>query len=298
LVFFVNALGPLTPLLKDELKLSYTVGSLHFSAFAFGTLAAGLGGQWLVNRFGRVNVLWSGAVGLGVGAWLLLIGLSPVITIGACLVMGIFGSFIVVLLPSAFAEQHHAHSAVALSEANVLASLIGASAPLLVGWSFHAFGGWRLPIGIVALAPLGIYAAFRTVDFPAAAALSTQQQPTRLPPMFWWYWLALFLSVAVEFCMLAWSADYLAHVYALPKTDAAQAVSLFLGGMILGRWASSRLVQRLSARRLVLTSLLLAVGGFGLFWQGQLIWVALGRSAADRVRGGGSISVGDVACYQ
>ena len=36
--YFLNILGPITPFLKDELKLSYTVSSLHFTAFAVGIL--------------------------------------------------------------------------------------------------------------------------------------------------------------------------------------------------------------------------------------------------------------------
>jgi MFS family permease len=34
--YFLNILGPITPFLKDELELSYTVSSLHFTAFASG----------------------------------------------------------------------------------------------------------------------------------------------------------------------------------------------------------------------------------------------------------------------
>ncbi len=31
--FYLNALGPVTPFLKSELSLSYTISSLHFTAF-------------------------------------------------------------------------------------------------------------------------------------------------------------------------------------------------------------------------------------------------------------------------
>ena len=32
--YFLNVLGPITPFLKDELQLTYTVSSFHFTAFA------------------------------------------------------------------------------------------------------------------------------------------------------------------------------------------------------------------------------------------------------------------------
>ena len=36
--YFLNILGPITPFLHDEFQLSYTVSSLHFTAFAIGML--------------------------------------------------------------------------------------------------------------------------------------------------------------------------------------------------------------------------------------------------------------------
>jgi len=50
------------------------------------------------------------------------------------------------------------------------------------------------------------------------------------------------------------------------KADAAQAVSLFLAAMIVGRVAGSRLVQLFSARRVAVASVLIAGIGFLLFW--------------------------------
>ena len=53
--YFINGFGPITPFLKDELGLSYTVSSLHFTAFAAGILGAGLGSPWVVRRVGRMS---------------------------------------------------------------------------------------------------------------------------------------------------------------------------------------------------------------------------------------------------
>ena len=48
--YFLNVLGPITPFLKEELHLSYTVSSFHFTAFAVGILLIGVGGHWLIQR--------------------------------------------------------------------------------------------------------------------------------------------------------------------------------------------------------------------------------------------------------
>ena len=75
--------------------------------------------------------------------------------------------------------------------------------------------------------------------------------------------------------MLSWCADYLEHVAGLPKAVAAQAVSVFLAGMILGRVAGSRLVLRFSSYQAVTASLLIAALGFGLYWSAIAAWLTV-----------------------
>ena len=113
--YFLNILGPITPFLKEELHLSYTVSSLHFTAFAVGILLIGLSGHTLIQRLGRWSSLWIGAVGISLGAFVLLAGQSPIITIGAAFGMGLIGSLILVIVPSLLSEQHQEQRAVALS---------------------------------------------------------------------------------------------------------------------------------------------------------------------------------------
>lgn len=66
--------------------------------------------------------------------------------------------------------------------------------------------------------------------------------------------------------MISWSADYLENGLGMLKANAAQAVSLFLAGMIIGRMAGSRLVQNFSTHKLVTLSILVAGTGFLIFW--------------------------------
>jgi fucose permease len=75
--------------------------------------------------------------------------------------------------------------------------------------------------------------------------------------------------------MVFWSADYLEKVLRMTKADSAQAVSLFLAAMILGRILGSRLVQRYSTRAVVTVSILIAAIGFLLFWRSENILIGL-----------------------
>lgn len=277
--YFLNVLGPITPFLKDELHLSYTVSSLHFTAFAFGILLVGLAGHLVIARLGRWHGLWFGALGMSAGVILLALGRSAPVTIAAAFLMGLVGSLILAIIPSTLSDWHGERRAVALTEANLIASLVDSAAPLMVGWFALTAGGWRLGLVIVACTPLFLRLSLGRVEPvpvevepqpglepPSASLNGSRLAGVPLPALYWAYWAAIVMAVSVEFCMIFWSANYLETGLGLPKVNAAQAVSLFLGAMIVGRLASSRLVQRFAAHRLVLASILLAAAGFLAFW--------------------------------
>jgi len=268
--YFLNVLGPITPFLKDELRLTYTVSSFHFTAFAIGILLIGLGGHWVIQRIGHQRSLWVGLFGISLSAFLLLIGWNPVITVGASFLMGWIGSLILAVVPAALSDQHAELRAVALSEANMIASLFATAGPLLVGWFAHSVGDWRWALGIIAFIPILMFPLFGKDSSPASTSIIVKPQtsPT-LPLLFWIYWIAIVLGVSVEFCMIFWGADYLEHVLGMAKADSAQAVSLFLTAMILGRVLGSRLVQQVPTRSVVTISILIATIGFLVFWKGN-----------------------------
>lgn len=270
--YFLNILGPITPFLQEELRLSYTVSSLHFSAFAAGMLLVGFGGHLFVQRAGRWRALWVGAAGLSLNCLILLLGRQPAITIAASFLMGLVGSLILAVVPGMLSDRHGELRAVALSEANIISSLVSTGAPLLVGWCARWLGSWRLALGIAALTPIALFLGLGKAAAPAArsdagVARAPAGNRRRLPALFWVYWLGLVLAVSVEFCMVFWSANYLEGVLEMPQVSAAQAVSVFLAAMIMGRVAGRRLVERFSPGRLVVASVILALAGFLLFWR-------------------------------
>jgi fucose permease len=275
--YFLNILGPITPFLKDELELSYTVSSLHFTAFASGILLVGLGGHLLIQHFGRRHSLWIGAFGMSLGALVLSLGRLPVITIGASFLMGLIGSLILVIVPAALFYRHAEMRTVSLTEANIIASLAATVAPLMVGLSARWIGSWRPALGLIAITPILLYLGFErgmsSKEPDTQKDLSQTKQP--LPFLFWVYWVAIVMAVSAEFCMIFWSADYLENVFGMLRANAAQAVSLFLAAMILGRMAGSRLVRRLSAPRVITVSILVAGLGFLLFWKGGNVILGL-----------------------
>ena len=276
--YFLNVLGPITPFLKDDLQLTYTISSFHFTAFAIGILLIGAGGHLLIQRIGRWRSLWVGIAGMSLSVLLLLAGRNPLITIGASFMMGLVGSLILAIVPAALSDQHGELRAVALSEANVIASLFATAAPLMVGWFARSVGNWRFPLGIMAFSPFLLFLCFgkdsasQTRETPEELGESSRS----LPALFWLYWVAIVLGVSAEFCMIFWSANYLEQVLGWLKADAAQAVSVFLAAMIVGRIVGSRLVQRFSTRSVVTISILIAGIGFLVFWRTTNVFLVVG----------------------
>ena len=277
--FFLNVLGPITPYLKSELNLSYTVSSLHFSAFAFGIILIGLFGHMVIERLGRGVSLWVGAIGMSLGAICLLLGTSPLVTIGAAFFMGLVGSLTLAIIPAALSEKHGELRGIAISEANVISSLVATAAPLLVGFFAASYGNWRIGLGIAALTPLFVYLGLgRNISLgaePDSRTVDRAEQNRALPVQYWVFWAAIMLAVSAEFCMISWSADFLENVLGMQKTFAVQSVSLFLGAMIIGRFLGSILVQRYSIYKIVKLAILIAGAGFLIFWKSGSVYPAL-----------------------
>lgn len=275
--YVLNGLGPVTPFLKAELNLSYTIASLHFSAFAAGMILAGLGGHLLVARLGRKGVLWFGLFGMCVSELGLIAGRSAWMTISASFLVGCIGSLLSSVVPPGLSDEHGDNRAIPLAELNLIAAISSAAAPLLIGWFSYTLLGWRFALALPFVAALALWLGMGRVDLLDSAHAGQSAQAARggLPPRFWIYWVAIILVVATEYCMIFWCADYLENVVSLPKAAAAQAVSIFLAGMIVGRLSGSRLLLRFSVFQILTASLLIATAGFLMYWSVPVAWVGV-----------------------
>ena len=118
---------------------------------------------------------------------------------------------------------------------------------------------------------------------PEAPSLSQggASRPRGLPGMFWAYWGVVFLAVAVEWCMMVWSADFLEKAAGLPRAEAAAMMSLFYLTYVLGRVGGSRLSRRLPAAEILLLAFGVTLLSFPFFWLARLPWLnVLGLAAA------------------
>jgi len=74
------------------------------------------------------------------------------------------------------------------------------------------------------------------------------------------------LSVAAEWCMTFWGADYLEHVVALNAGVAATVMGVYLFGTVAARVVGSRLTGTTTSEALLVAAIGVALAGFSLFW--------------------------------
>lgn len=269
--YMQSVVSPLTFYIQDELHLDYTQRGYHLSAFALGMIVAGLSGAWAAQRFGRNIVFWGGGVGLVLGGLLLTVGRVLLVTVAGALVMGVIGSFLLIMVQALLSEYHGKHRAFALTEANVLASITSGLAPLMVGVGQSSGLGWRAAIYLSVGVLLVLGFVGRRVPLPAApvAAADDNQPRLKLPVAFWAYCVVDFLAVSVEWCFIFWASEFLEKNAGLSKDAATISMTLFFAAFVLGRALGSRLTRTLDTGRLLLVAGLIVLIGFPIFWLGR-----------------------------
>jgi fucose permease len=206
------------------------------------------------------------------GALLLIVGRTPLITILGTFLMGLLGVLISALFSMALAEQHGADRAIALTEAAMMASLVSTLAPIAVGFFAGTIFTWRGALVLMMAAGLVLWLLFGKDQLGKDPSTPTEKSDPSvnlsgvLPFRYWLFWVIALLVQAVEFCIIFWAADFLEKVTGLTKANAALGISAFLGSMLVGRWLVSRLLRRSQEQRLLISSLVIALAGFLLFW--------------------------------
>ena len=264
--FLLYALGPTLPALREQLDVSRAVVSLHTTLNAIGAITVGLAGDRFVVRFGRRRSFWLAATGVASGAFLLAVGGTLALTLPAAALLGVSGAMLVAILQATLADRHGPLAPVAFVESNAVSTALGALAPFAVAVAILAGSDWRAVfVAASLLAVPAIALAYGSVAFPAAPELPHGHEP-RLPRGYWLYWFALLLFVAIEFCVVFWSTDYLASERGLSASGAAAASSVFLIGMTLGRAVGGMLTRRFGSEPLLGVALAVAASGFFGFW--------------------------------
>jgi fucose permease len=204
-------------------------------------------------------------------ALLLTLGRQSIVTIACAFFMAYTGSFLLVMIQATLSDRHGERRAIAITEANILASVTAAIAPLVIGFGQASGLTWRLVLYVSAAVCVVAFILSGRVALPLqpiAKADSHLQKP--LPKSFWAYWLVVFIGVSIEWCMILWSSSFLIEVVGLDKNLAATSVSLFFAANVVGRAAGSYLTRRFETGKLLLIAVAIVIVGFPIFWLPRL----------------------------
>ncbi len=239
---------------------------------SIGGITAGLVGQRLTHKFGRGWLLRSASLVFAAGIAIFCLADSIYLTMTGVTIT-LIGVATVVQSTAAYLSGHHGPAApAAISELHGAAAGFGLLSPVVIGICVTYGFGWRLGLAFGALAILAVEflrgkdTSKYGTSFELTANESHHDVPGSLPRAFWWAAIAMICTSGVEYAVLLWSSDYLRTNGEFAKGASAIALGCVVGAMAVGRFTGSALTQRISAERLYLGSLALALIGFLLFW--------------------------------
>jgi MFS family permease len=251
--------------LRDELGLSYSTGGLHVAAFAAGSLIAGAVSERLERAIGRRALFWSAAVVLAAGTVALTIGRAAPVTIGSVLVMGVGGGLLLATVQAVLADRHGEQRAIALTEANVAASVAYVVLIGVLSLSAALDAGWRLALLVSFVVPAASWWASRRVAIDTPPP-SPDGPRGRLPGAFWLAAAMLCCMTAAEWCVTGWGATYVEGAAGVSPDTAVALMGGYFGGVVVGRLLGSRLTRRHDPARLLAVALAVAAAGFAVLW--------------------------------
>jgi MFS family permease len=252
--------------LRDELGLSYSIGGLHVAAFAAGSMLAGGVSAPLERALGRRRLLWSAAAVMGAGVVGLTAGRVAEVTVGSVLIMGIGGGLLLVTIQAALADHHGSFRTVALTEANVAASIAYVVLIGVLSLSTSLPGGWRLALLVALLVPVLVWWTNRRLAVDAPPPPSSHLARGRLPGVFWIAAVMIFCMTAAEWCITAWAATFVEEAADVSTDAAVGLMAGYFGGVLAGRVLGSGLARRYDPARLLVFALGASAAGFAMLW--------------------------------
>jgi fucose permease len=268
------SLGPVMPFLREELNLSYSVAGLHISMFALGMSIAGFTGERVTARLGRYWTFWLGGLGMVIGAVIFVLVHIPVLTITASFIMGLIGTYALIMIQATLADEFGQQRAVALTESNIVAYVFVVLSPVAISLGMRLFSDWRLVFWLGIVFWIAAFLVCRNLALPQRKIAPDKPRiadNAPLPRLFWLYWTALFAAVSAEWCVIFWTPDFLINHTGLTAEAASLAMTIFFVAVVVGRSIGSVLSRRYRALYLLLFAQGIALVGFPFLWLSQTL---------------------------
>lgn len=268
-VWFVYAFSSSQALIRDEQGTSRTIASFHVIVLSLGGIIAGLIAARLILKLGRDRFITFSVAGLAVGVLLYTAPGGTPMTLTGTFLASFFGSSIIVGASAFLFDHQKAAGPSSITEANAIAALSGALAPIAVGLGVALIFGWRVGLWITLIGLLISLLLMRN-NLPAFRVPLDEQvresHKTPFPRRFWWALITLFVLVSSEFILTLWSVDLLRDRGGLEAGAAAATVGALTLGIFIGRVVGSRFAEYFPVDRLLTFAVLIACSGWIILW--------------------------------
>lgn len=265
--FCLYALGPVLAFLHSELRLSYTLTSLHSALWAGGTILTGVVFGPLVRQVGRRTVLWGSGLGTAAGALLLSVSHVVALTLLATGILGIAGTLVQTATTVILSDRHGPLRARALIEGGVVAAAAAVVAPAVLGSLDRTGLGWRAGMLLPVFGVAALWLVFcRDRLPPAQPAAAGEGGSGPLPRGYWPLAVLVSVVVGIEFSVVFYGAVLLDDDRGLTTAAAATAMSAFYVGILLGRVAGAGLTRPCRVTSMLFLALATTTAGFAVFW--------------------------------
>lgn len=229
-----------------------------------GFFVAALLSGYLSDRWGQRPFIWLGLSLLSLGLLLAASAADYPALQAALLVIGVSGGFLESPISAVVANTFHNSRAQMLNILQMFFNLGAVGGPLLVGVLLATGHDWRA--AFAAGAGLALAALLLAVSALPPLHAPSRRRPLHLPPRpIPWRLvsvvaLAQFLYVGGEMTFATWAPNYLEETFGTSPKWAAQVLTGFWLGMMLGRGVYVFLVKRMGHLIPILLSSVLAVG--------------------------------------
>lgn len=262
--YVLYGLGNAVPYLRADLQLTEFQAGLHSSALAIGVLAAGIGVDSLVRRIGSRWLPDIAVALLVTGLGLIVFAPALPVSLAGALLLGLGGGTLGIDVNVRLGRAGGSETRRLLGQANALAMVAAAAAPLAMGLAASGLHAWRVAL----LLPMVAYLGLASIRPREREVRSTVLAPTSiLPGTYWLAWLLLLLSVSIEFSFVYWGSTVVGKRTGISSAEATLLASLFVAGMFVGRAAIGRgLGAGRASTRLLATGLCVAMVGATVVW--------------------------------
>jgi fucose permease len=260
--FSDNLKGPALPALLQELHFNYSIGGSILLGAYLGFLAASLIAGLLADAVGQKAVFVLAGVCLALGVTGFSSFASPILLLLSMVVLGFGLGSLELGCNALIVELHSNDKGRFLNLMSVLHGMGSMIAPLYAGWLLAANISWRVVYrwDLILIGLLIVY--FSLAHFPKALAIKSEKidfrqvGKTAFTPKMLWYYTAISLYVAIELGIASWMVEFLQKDRGFSVVQSTQALSLFFGMIMIGRFIGSFFVERLGYLKSILSAAL------------------------------------------